>query len=119
MVSVWLVQVAVASVTVATVAAAAVAVVATLLPAPDSIAAVIVIVVIIILTVAPSMFIVIIPILVAHVCQLLLVYRLSGLEGLQRQLLGLNYLLVLLDGCLGGLMAHIHLVRHLFVGFEL
>ena len=60
-----------------------------------------------------------IPVLVAHVGHLLLVYKLVGLENLQRQLLRLNDLVALLDGGLGCLMIYVHLVCHLSVGFKL
>ena len=46
-------------------------------------------------------------------------HELSGLEGLQRYLLGLDHLVVLLDHCLGCLAVHVHQVNHLLVSFEL
>ena len=95
-------------VTTAVVAAVAVVVV-TILPAPAVVAAAVVIVVIIIPNVSPSIVVVFF-IMVAHVCSLLLVQELIGLEGLQRHLLVSDHIVALLDGCLGDLMVHVHLV---------
>jgi hypothetical protein len=68
----------------------------------------------------PPLLVLVIPILVAHVrASLLSVHELIGLEGVHCHLLGLDDLVLMLDGCFGCLAAHDHVICHLFVGFEL